>query len=72
MQVIGVFVFIAPAMICVSQPGGKVAGSRGKRAVPGSEPISAEGEEIEVRQFNFELAINDLICRRNGLSQCSL
>ena len=32
-------------------------------------PISAEGEKIKIREFNFELTFNVLIC--DGLSQCS-
>ena len=35
-------------------------------------PFRAEGEKIKIRQFNFELNFNRLICKGNGLSQCSL
>ena len=35
-------------------------------------PICAEGEKVKVRQFNFELTFNCLICKGSGLSQCSL
>ena len=34
------------------------------------QPISAEGEKIKIRQFNFELTFNSLICKGNGLFQC--
>ena len=30
--------------------------------------MSAEGEKIKIRQFNFEMTINGLICKGNGLS----
>ena len=34
-------------------------------------PISAEGANIEIWQFNFELTFIGLICKGDGLSQCS-
>ena len=42
-----------------------------------AQTISAECQKIKIRQFNFELSelnwplINGLICKGNGLSQCS-
>ena len=34
--------------------------------------VSAEGAKIKLHQFNINLTANVLICRGNGLSQCSL
>ena len=35
-------------------------------------PLVPRAEKIKIRQYNFELSFNGLICKGNGLFQCSL
>ena len=34
--------------------------------------MGAEGAKVKIRQFNFKLAFNGLICKGTGLSLCPL